>query len=217
MNKFLLKLRNLSLEINCITLIFLLISCNLDNQRISKSECRECERELLKLDTYKKINESRLSRIDSIFQEIQHIDSSLSKRILQNQRIQKDDNKTIITMELPIDDYIEKSTCKNQSSKKRKLESNLKWLKSTEIKCDNYLNRIQFYAKKDSAYREMLNLEFIPFEILFKANNTNSNKNDSLLQLDYTKQLDSKIQKLLWQIFMISRSYNEINEYKARN
>jgi len=217
MNKFFLKLRSLSLEISCITLIFLLISCNLDNQRISKSECRECERELLKLDTYKKINEYRLSYIDSIFQEIQHIDNSLSKRIIQNQRIQKDENKTIIAMELPIDDYIEKSMCKNQPSKKRQLESNLKWLKSTEIKCENYLNRIQFYAKKDSTYRKMLDLELVPFEALFKTNNINFNKEDSLLQLDYTKQLDSTIQKLSWQIFMISRSYNEIFDYKARN
>ncbi len=209
--------RGLSLKLSCVTLIFLLVGCNLDNQRASISECRGCESELLELDSYKKMCELRLSVVDSIFNAIQRIDSALTKSILGYQMVQEDNNKTMIAADLLTGGYIEESACRNQLSKKSQFESNIMWLKSTEIKCNEYFLQIKHFAKKDSAYRAVLNLELVPFDTLFEAYNNRPNKSDSLWRLDLTNKLDCKVDELFWQVFMVNRSYNEISDYSGRN
>ncbi|MBI9056060.1 MAG: hypothetical protein JEY96_19725 [Bacteroidales bacterium] len=217
--KFLLFERKLSLRLVKLLGLFLGIvlffSCNMEKVENKMKENRECQRQVLNIDTYNKLSLNRISIVDSLIYEMKRRDSLLTVVVFNDTVLAKDNLIPIKITTSQLDTFIERTinetSCSKYIHEKKQLKNILISIKQSEIKCDNYLAKINYLTKKDSAYREELGMDYVPFEILFKAKV--SNPDTTFLKFDCAKKLDKKINKLLMQTYIITKTQDEIIEY----
>jgi len=195
--------------------IALLFSCNLENAKSKMKEHQQCQRQILTIDSFIKLSENKLSFIKNTIEEIQNRDSLMTVIVFQDNLIKDNLNKNTEISKEQMDTFIErnlaKTSCLKFNKEKKQLKNILTQLKQIEIECDNYFVIIDKLAMKDSVYRKKIGLDFAPFETLFKA--TVNSSDTTFLEFDCAKQLDTKINKLSMQTYIISRAQDESIEY----
>ena len=181
----------------------------------------ECQKEMQALSTFRKICQIKLLKIDSLFVDIQRRDKNLTKKVLKKSINPSGQIFKLETSSSQLDTFvtnrIKESACKDELVIKSQIIENLRWLKYSEIKCDAYLSRIQCHIKKDSTLRVELGLELLPYKLLFHSGFKSKNKLDEfIVEFNVAKQLDYKINLLLKRLYLLNRSFDEIEEFKNR-
>jgi hypothetical protein len=207
---------NKGLILGFFILLYIFSSCNPERQKKDKSESNKCQIDLIELEKFKELRQIKLTLIDSFSLNIKRFDSHLSQLISQDFDVPKE----IAITDSQLDDLIEKgindSHCKNQMFKKDKLKPLLKWIKISELKCDNYLGQMQNYAKKDSIFRKKIGLKYTAFDSLIRSKKNKTSQEKHIPETECAKQLVSKINDVLIQYYYICKSYDEIIEFKAK-